>query len=317
VEIESTYRSTEAPVYVLKGSTRSLLGIPELKDLDLLAIINSIENSQFDPIKEFPGVFNGLGTMPGRFKISLKENYEAKRLFTPRSIAIGLKERAKREIDEMLAKGVIESVEQPTEWCSGLTIAPKKNGKIRMCVDLTNLNKWVKREVYPLPRVSEMLSDLSKGMLFSKLDVNSGFWQVKMDPESKLLTTFITPWGRFCFNRMPFGISSAPEFFQRSMEKILKGLEGVVCLMDDVLVYGKDSKQHWKRVHNVLRRVSESGMTLQKEKCEFAKSEIKFLGHLISGECVKPDPDKVKAVLDISPPTSRERREGSLVWLIT
>jgi len=120
-----------------------------------------------------------------------------------------------------------------------------------MCVDLTNLNKGVRREIYPLPRISDMLSELSEGVMFSKLDANSGFWQVKLDSKCKLLTTFVTPWGRFCFNRMPFGISSAPEYFQRAMENILKGLKGVVCFMDDILVHGRSASEHWERLNKV------------------------------------------------------------------
>ena len=158
---------------------------------------------------------------------------------TLRNIAAGLREKVKDEIDKILLMKVIEPVEIPTEWCSGLTIAPKPNGAIRLCVDLTRLNKGVKREMYPLPRVSDMLSRLSEGTIFSKMDANSGFWQVKLSEESKLFTTFISPWGRYCLRRMPFGMSSAPEFYKRTTEKILQDLEGVVCLMDDVLVYKK------------------------------------------------------------------------------
>jgi len=157
-----------------------------------------------------------------------------------------------------------------------LTIAPKPNGAIRMCVDLTALNKGVRREVYPFPRVDEMLASLGKGKVFSKLDANSGFWQVVLDEKSRLLTTFITPWGRFCFRRMPFGISSAPEYFQREMERILKGSEGVVCLMDDILVFGEDDRQHWSRLREVLKKVEQSGMTLKKEKCFWSKFDYLF-----------------------------------------
>ena len=113
-----------------------------------------------------------------------------------------------------------------------------------MCVDVTNLNKCVRREVYLLPRISEMLSKLAKRIMFSKLDANSGFWQVRLDKKCKELTTFVTPWGRFCFKRMPFGISSFPEFFQKEMEKILKSLDGIVRLMDDILVYEKTVTKH-------------------------------------------------------------------------
>ena len=175
-----------------------------------------------------------------------------------------------------------------------------------MCVDLTALNKGFMRETYPLPRISEMLSRLSEGKIFSKLDANSGFWQVKLDPKCKLMTTFITPWRRFCFKRMPFGISSAPEFFQRGMEKILEGLEGVVCLMDDVLVYADDVETHWERLRTVLNKISESGMTLRKDKCVFASKTVKFLGHIVSGDGIKPDPEKVKAIVEMSPPTNKK-----------
>ena len=305
VEIRSTYRSVDTPVYVLTGSRKNLLGLHELRQLNLLAVVNSMCKDDFDPTREFPDVFQGLGTLPGTFKINLKDNMEPKCLFTPRPIAAGLKDQAKRELDQMLASGIIEPVDQPTEWCSGLTIAPKPGGKIRMCVDLTNLNKSVKREIYPLPRISEMLSNLSEGSVFSKLDAYSGFWQVNLHPESKLLTTFVTPWGRFCFNKMPFGISSAPEYFQKTMEKILQGLKGVVCLMDDVLVYGETVSEHWLRLRKVLERIKRAGMTLKKEKCEFGCSEIKFLGHIVSSVGVRPDPDKIQAILDILPPSNK------------
>jgi len=273
-----------------------------------LAVVNSLNKVDviFDPYKEYFGLFNGLGVMPEVFKITMKDNVKSYRLCAPRTIAAGLKDKAKLELDKMLKLDVIEPVEEPTEWCSGLTIAPKSNGKIRMCVDLTMLNKGVQRELYPLPRVSDMLSQLSRGKVFSKLDANSGFWQVMLEPKSKLLTTFITPWGRFCFKRMPFGISSAPEFFQRCMTKILHGLDGVVCMMDDVLVYGENDLEHWSRLRKVLDKIRESGMTLQKDKCEFGLTSVKFLGHIVSQEGIRLDPDKVKAIHELSPPTNKK-----------
>ena len=219
VLLESKLKKTSACLYVLKGSKSNLLGLRELKNLSLLAVVNAVSKAEFDPLQRYPQLFSGLGTMPGIFKINLYEDAQPKRLFSPRPISVGLRDQAKAEIDNMIKLGIIEPVEQPTDWCSGLTIAPKPGGKIRMCIDLTMLNKSVKREGYPLPRISDMLTHLAEGTMFSKLDANSGFWQIKIHETSKLYTTFVTPWGRFCFNRMPFGISSAPEFFQRTMEK--------------------------------------------------------------------------------------------------
>ena len=306
VKIKSKSSAITTKVSVVEGASRNLLGINEIRELNLLAVVNSVSEAVFNPIREYPKVFEGLGTMPDVFSIKLDPDLQPFQLYAPRRIPVGLRDEAKKELDNMLAKGVIVPVEQPTDWCSGLTIAPKPNGKIRMCVDLTMLNKGVRRETYPLPHISDMLAQLSKGCVFSKLDANAGFWQVKLDAKSRFLTTFITPWGRYCFKRMPFGISSAPEFFQRSMEKILSGLPGVLCMMDDVLVIGENENQHWSRLRAVLDRISRSGMTLRREKCEFGVHSITFLGHVVTPEGVKPDPKKITAILEMPEPTSKK-----------
>ena len=129
-----------------------------------------------------------------------------------------------------------------------MVCVPKANGKVRICVDLTPLNKAVQREIHPMATVDENLAKVKGSQVFSKLDANSGFWQIPLDTQSRLLTTFITPFSRFCFNRLPFGISSAPEIFQRTMTGILQGLEGIVCHMDDILVHGVDQGEHDQRV---------------------------------------------------------------------
>ena len=107
----------------------------------------------------------------------------------------------------------ISKVDEPIEWCAGMVVAPKANGKVRICVDLTKLNESFLREYHPLPSVDHTLAQLAGATIFSKLDANSGFWLIGLSPESAKLTTFITPFGRFCFNRLPFGTSSAPEHF--------------------------------------------------------------------------------------------------------
>ena len=288
---------------VVRGARRNLIGIVESIRLKMIVVVNSITKCEFDPFQTFPSIFQGLGTLPYIFKITLREGTKPYRINAPRPIAHGLRDKAHAEIKRMLSLDVIEPVESPTDWCFGLTIAPKANGSIRMCVDLTTLNRGVKREYYPLPRISDLLSQLSQGRIFSKLDANSGFWQILLDHESKPLTTFLTPWGRFQFKRLPFGITSAPEFWQRSMEKILGDSKGVICMMDDVLIYGKDPTEHWERVYQVLDKIHKSGMTLKKEKCEFGLTEVKFLGHIVSAEGIKLDPSKVSAICTMEPPT--------------
>ena len=198
--------------------------------------------------------------------------------------------------------GVITKVNNPTDWCAGMVVMPKPNGNIRICVDLTKLNASVCRERHILPSVKQILAQIGESTIFSKLDANVGFWQIKLSKQSALLTTFITPNGRYCFNRLLFGIISAPEFFQKQMSNILNGLEGVVCMIDDVLVHGKTQLEHDQRLTAVLDRLRKAKVILNKEKCEFSKHSIRFLRQVIDQSGIRPDPDKVKAVQAMNEP---------------
>lgn len=140
--------------------------------------------------------------------------------------------------------------------------------------------------------------------VFSKLDANCGFWQIPLSEDSRKLTTFITPFGRYFFNRLPFGICSAPEHFQRRMSAILAGQEGALCHMDDVFIFGKDKEEHDTRLHAALTKIKSAGVTLNPDKCEFEKRSITFLGHVINQDGVSADPNKTKAVVDMSQPTN-------------
>ena len=111
----------------------------------------------------------------------------------------------------------------------------------------------------------------------------------------------ITPYGRFCFNRLPFGITSAPEHFQRRMSEILQGLQGVVCLVDDILVFGNNQEEHNTHLRAALQRTKEAGLTLSEDKCEFNQTHIKYRGQVIDKTGVHPDPDKVYAILEMKP----------------
>lgn len=201
----------------------------------------------------------------------------------------------------MESLGVISRVEQPTDWCAGMVVAPKTNGTVRICSDLTKLNEAVTRERHILPSVEHTLGQLEGAQVFSKLDANSSFWQIPLSRKSALLTTFITPFGRYCYNRLCFGISSVPEHFQRRMSQILEGLDGVLCLMDDVLVFGKTQGEHDCRLRAALCRLQDAGVTLN-DKCEFSKKYIKFLGQVVEGSGVSADPDKVTAVSEMQVP---------------
>lgn len=203
----------------------------------------------------------------------------------------------------MEQQGVITKVEEPTELCAPMVVVPKHKGIVSICTDLTEQNKSVMREKNPLPSVEDTLDQLAGAKVFSKLDSNAGFWQMPLSKDSSLLTTFITPFGRYCYNRLCFGISSAPEHFQKRMTRILEGLEGVLCLLDDVLIWGGTQTEHDERLRKTLSRLQEAGVTLN-NKCEFSKSKITFLGQVIKASGVSADPDKVRAVRAMPEPSN-------------
>ena len=294
--------NTKQDVYVVKGLKTNLLGLPAITSLNLGARIHNAVLGKQEVQEQFPHLFKGLGNMGEEYEIKLLPNSKPFAIFTPRNVPLPLRSKTQEELERMEALKVISKVEEPTPWCAGMVVIPKKSGSVRICVDLKNLNENVLREVYPLPKVDDILAQISGGKLFSKLDANSGFWQIPLAPKSRLLTTFLTPFGRYCFNKLPFGITSAPEHFQKRMSTILAGLEGVLVLIDDVLIWGKDEKEHNDRLTAALNRVSEAGVTLNGEKCKYGKTSIEFLGHLLSSEGIQADPAKISAIVQMQPP---------------
>ena len=211
METEKCYSAQD--VYVVRGLSLAHLGRPAIESL---RIIGQVTLSSVHVSKKYKAkhqmLFKGLGKTDWEYKIKLDGSAKPHSLSVLRRVSFPFINKVKAELQRMQDIGVISKVGQPTEWCSGMVAVPKANtDQIRICVDLTKLNESVMREKDPPPTVEESLSKLPVGRYFSKLDANSGFWQINLAPESRLLTTFITPFGRFWFNRLPTGISSASE----------------------------------------------------------------------------------------------------------
>ncbi|XP_062570142.1 uncharacterized protein LOC134232211 [Saccostrea cucullata] len=195
--------------------------------------------SDFSPIEEFPSVFTGLGCLKEPYTIRVDSSVPPV-VHSPRQIPVAFREELKKTLDDMEAKEVIKKVDQPTDWVNSLVIAEKsKTGKLRICLDPRDLNEAIKREHFQLPTIEDITTRLSGATIFSKLDANSGYWQIPLDEASQLLTTFHTPYGRYCFRRMPFGIKSAQEVFQKRIAQHFDSIEGVEVVIDDILVWGE------------------------------------------------------------------------------
>ena len=209
------------------------------------------------------------------------------------------------QVTEMLNKNVIAPSSSP--WASPVVMIPKKNGKIRFCIDYRRLNAATVRDVYPLPRIDDFLDHLGGAKVFSSLDLKSGYWQVPMSSDSERKTAFITPDGLFECKRLPFGLCNAPATFQRMMDQVLSGLKWTMCLvyLDDLVIYGKTFEEHCERLEAVLMALDQAGLSLNPEKCTFAVEEIACLGHQVTSNGIRPDPSKLEAILEFpSPATS-------------
>lgn len=216
-------------------------------------------------------------------------------------------EEIRRQVKEMKEKGIIQDSNSP--YNSPIWVVPKKHDasgkqKWRVVVDYRKLNDKTRSDAYPLPNISEILDQLGNARYFSAFDLASGFHQVPMKKEDRHKTAFSTQQGHFEFVRMPFGLKNSPSTFQRMMDNALRDLIGEVCFvyLDDVVVYGKTLTEHNKNLHRFLQRIRETRLKLQPDKCEYLKPELQYLGHIITEDGVKPNPEKCKSVKEFPRP---------------
>ena len=226
------------------------------------------KNIPDDIVKEYPNLFDGLGQFPRTHTMQVKPEVRPV-IHAARRVPFALRDRLRAELDREESLGVITKVNEPTEWVNSITIVEKKNGTLRICLDPRDLNKALKREHYSCPTIEDIAARLRGATMFTVLDARSGYWQVKLDRKSSMLTTFNTPFGRYRFNRLPFGVNSAQDVFQKEIDLTYEGLPGVSAIVDDILVYGKDREEHDARLHAVLQRTRDRGIKLNPDKCIF------------------------------------------------
>ena len=255
-----------------------------------------------------------LGTLPGRPVRLVIQDGAVPQILPARRVPIALGGKVQEELDRLTNLGVIRKVDEPTHWVNQMAVQEKKSGDLRICLDPRLLNEVLKRERYMLPTLEEVLPKLSGAKVFSQLDLASAYWHVELNKESSLVTTFASPYGRYRWVRLPFGLSVSSEIFQKRLNQALEGLEGVVCVADDCLVLGVGETQkeaeenHEKNLDAFLNRCREKGIVLNKKKTEIGQKRASFLGHIITSEGVKADPEKVQGIAEpeLMRPTNRE-----------
>jgi len=202
--------------------------------------------------------------------------------------------------------GVLKKVDHPTDWVSNLVVVEKKDGSLRLCLDPKNLNRAIKREHYTIPTMQEIAAEFAGKSVFSTLDLRDGYWQIQLDEESSQLCTFSTPFSRYRFTRMPFGIKSASEVFQKKNEEAFSGIPGVHIVADDIIIAATaDNQEHDQILTRVMQRARERNIVFNLNKLQLRVNEVKYLGTIVTPEGTKPDPSKVKAIIEMESPTDK------------
>ena len=305
---------------VVSESRTPIIGVSACSKLGLVKRVYMVDKDQYSNSQEpkqkevstvqnltesYKDVFEGLGCLPGEHKIQLDETVPPV-IHPCRKVPFALHDKLKQELDRMEKAEVICKVEEPTTWVSSIVLPIKKNGALRVCLDPRDLNKAIKREHFKLPSREEVMSQFKDAKYFSKLDASSGFWQMKLDKTSSMYTCFNTPFGRYRFLRLPFGISSAPEVYHKAIHMLLEHIKGTSSFMDDIIVWGKTIEEHDQRLKAVLETIRRANLKLNKSKCVFGVHELTFLGDVISDKGIKPDPAKIQAIEQFPAPTNKQ-----------
>ena len=265
-----------------------------------------------DIIKEFSDRFpdHRVGKIPGEWHLSIDQDYtEGPVSFGSRPIPAAMREMTKAQLDFLEEHDIISKVPKgvPTPWCSQMHVVHKKDGKsVRVCIDPKFLNRALLREYHPIKTLEDVLTKIQGSKCFTVLDANMGFYQLQLDAESQLLTCFQTPWGRYKYQRLPMGIKSAPELYQRAVEEIFQDVDNLENIFDDILLYSANLEDQCRVLRKTLMKARENDLTFRLSKCMFAQSQVDYTGHVLTDEGVTVSPEKVRAILEMPEPRSKE-----------
>ena len=304
-------KSHQIVFHITREDLPNLLGVEACEKAGLIKRMNNISSEQTKQsvLQNFSDLFSGIGCLPEKHKIKLKQNCQPV-INAPRRYPYTLKKTIIEEIERLEKMGIVKPVHEPTEWVNSLVVISKPNGGVRVCMDADDLNKAIIPSKYKLKTIEEVIANIPDAKYFSKLDGVKGFWQIQLDEESSKLCTFNTPIGRYRFTRLPFGICDASEVFQELMEKYFGEFASVI--IDDLLISGVTKEEHDRKLLQVLNRARQINFKFNVNKLEIGASEVTYAGHLITSEGVKPDPEKVAAIVNMPDPLDKDKLRSFL-----
>ncbi len=320
VTVDHNARKHKMLVFVVPGNKQALLGRQACERLGLVKLACAVtktghskdDNDNYaNLLHDYRDVFDGLGCLPGMHTIIVDQTATPV-VHACRKVPFALHNGLKKELGRMERLSVITRVEEPTDWVNSLVVVKKKNGDIRVCMDPRDLNRAIKREHYKMPTREEIMSQFAGATYYSKLDASQGFWQLQLDEESSHLCTFNTPFGRYRYLRLPFGISSAPEVYHKTIHQIFESIDGVSTIADDIIIYGATREAHDNSLQKTLEIARQVNLKLNRDKCEIGVTQLTFIGDLVTAEGVKPDPQKVTAINNMLKPESKQELQRFL-----
>ncbi|XP_052749157.1 uncharacterized protein K02A2.6-like [Galleria mellonella] len=272
-----------------------------------------LANKYSSILNKYNSLFSdNLGTF-NRYKLTLHLKEGAVPKFCKaRTVPFALKDKVSAELDRLVRIGILKPVSY-SKYASPIVAVLKKNNEVRICGDYSGtINKILKVDSYPLPKLNELCASLHGCRYFSKLDLSQSYNQFLLDDQSQEYTCINTHKGLFVYTRLVFGLANAPALFQRAMVQLLNGIDGVVCFLDDVLIAASTPELHWERVEQVLIRLRDAGLILQKSKCYFLQEKVEYLGFIIDREGIHKNPDKIRAIIDVKVPMNTKQLKSFL-----
>ncbi len=229
----------------------------------------------------------------------------------PRQIPAGNRDAVRSELDKLLNDGII--VQSNSAWASPLVPVRKKDGSVRICVDFRLLNAVTPLRRYWLPSLTEILDQVGPNACLSTLDLTAGFHQLAMDEHSSHLTTFVCPFGKFRYLRMPFGLKNAPAIFQAVLEDVLKPVSHCSRnYVDDVVIYSKCWSDHLAHLRSVIECLGAAGLTIKLRKCCFGRQHLLYLGHKIGAGLLAVPEHRVTALANFAKPKTKKQLRSFL-----
>lgn len=299
---------------IVKENVRPILGLDSLLKLSLL------NNTKVDTVNTKPvannkekdcvinknvELFQGIGEFKNPLQLRIRPGVEPV-VRPPRRVPSALLTRLADKLQALVKHEVIAKVDHPNSFVSNLVVVEKKDGSLRICLDPKDLNQVLIREHHLIPTLDEIVPRICNKKYFSVLDLSDGFYNIKLNEQSSDLCTFNSPFGCYKFLRLPFGLSIAPEIFQKYSERAFGDIPGVIVYCDDLLICGESEQEHDAILDKVFERAKEHNVRFNHNKFQYKLKQVKYFGHIFSEQGMQIDPDRVSAITSMKSPTNKK-----------